>query len=82
MAVSFCKSKTRPAARLYSLPFIWVSMESLHKYWSFDFPWLWLGNGFATQVEWVQWYEHVGVFGGSWWIWLVNLSYGPLPSLL
>src|SRR5690606_19101353 len=29
--------------------------------------------GFATFPEWIQWYEYTGVFGGTLWIWLVNL---------
>src|SRR5690606_16968300 len=30
-------------------------------------------NGFAAYPELVQWYEWLGVLGGSLWIWVVNL---------
>ena len=58
-----------------SLPIFWVGIEHIHlNYWEFDFPWLPLGNAFAAQHTWVQWYEYTGSLGGSLWIWLVNLS--------
>ena len=58
---------------LISLPFLWISFETLHKYWDLGFPWLTLGNGFAERVSWIQWYEWTGVFGGSLWVWVVNI---------
>lgn len=62
------------AQRAYvSLPFFWLCFETLHKDWDFSFPWLTLGNGFSERVTWIQWYEHTGAFGGSLWIWIVNL---------
>jgi apolipoprotein N-acyltransferase len=32
-----------------------------------------LGNGFAVSHQWVQWYEYTGVYGGTVWIWIVNI---------
>ncbi|WP_246229895.1 hypothetical protein [Mucilaginibacter humi] len=32
-----------------------------------------LGNGFATMHQWVQWYEYTGVYGGTIWIWAINI---------
>jgi apolipoprotein N-acyltransferase len=32
-----------------------------------------LGNGFAVAHQWVQWYEYTGVYGGTTWIWIVNI---------
>lgn len=55
------------------LPFLWICLEMLHRDWDLSFPWLDLGNGFAANVEWIQWYEHTGVFGGTLWIWIVNI---------
>ncbi len=51
----------------------WMSFEHLHLQWEFSWPWLNLGNGFASFTSWVQWYEYTGSFGGSLWIWIVNI---------
>ncbi|WP_459212826.1 apolipoprotein N-acyltransferase [Aquimarina rhabdastrellae] len=51
----------------------WISFEYLHLNWDFSFPWLNLGNGFATFTSWIQWYEYTGTFGGTLWVWLVNI---------
>ena len=32
-----------------------------------------LGNGFAVTHQWVQWYEYTGVYGGTIWVWAVNI---------
>ncbi|MCF4102142.1 apolipoprotein N-acyltransferase [Gillisia sp. M10.2A] len=53
---------------------IWMVFEKLHLSWEFSWPWLNLGNGFATYHRWVQWYEYTGTFGGTLWIWMVNIS--------
>ncbi len=69
----FIKNKLGAQRGYVSIPFLWICLEVLHKNWDLSFPWLNLGNGFANLVEWVQWYEHVGAFGGTFWIWVVNL---------
>jgi apolipoprotein N-acyltransferase len=51
----------------------WMGYEYLHLNWDLAWPWLTLGNAFATHPDWVQWYEYTGVFGGTLWIWLANL---------
>ncbi len=58
---------------LLGLPFLWISLEVFHQDWDMSFPWLDLGNAFATHIEWIQWYEYVGHMGGSLWVWIVNL---------
>lgn len=61
----------------------WMSIELMHYYWGFAFPFLNLGNGLAAVPALAQWYEYTGVFGGSLWIWTVNLSfYSLLRALL
>ena len=50
----------------------WLSLELLHLNWQLAWPWLNLGNGFASRPEWIQWYEYTGALGGSLWVWLVN----------
>ncbi len=52
----------------------WMCFEYIHlQDWGLSWPWLTLGNGFATHPEWVQWYSYTGVSGGSLWILIVNL---------
>jgi len=51
-----------------------MGFEYLHlKDWGLSWPWLTLGNVFATHTEWIQWYEYTGVSGGTFWILLVNI---------
>src|SRR5699024_9105913 len=54
---------------------LWISFEYLHLHWDFSWPWLNLGNGFSEYPQWVQWYEYTGSFGGTLWIWLVNIVF-------
>ena len=61
-------------AGLIFLPLAWICFEKLHLNWGFSWPWLNLGNGFAANPDWVQWYEYTGVFGGTLWVWMVNIS--------
>ncbi len=50
----------------------WITFEYLHMRQELTWPWLTLGNSFATFPSWVQWYEFTGVFGGSLWILSAN----------
>jgi apolipoprotein N-acyltransferase len=52
----------------------WMCFECIHlQDWGLSWPWLTLGNAFATHPNWVQWYEYTGAAGGSLWILLVNI---------
>ena len=53
----------------------WVAWEFFYFDAEISFPWLVLGNGFATNVSLVQWYEATGILGGSLWIWVLNLLF-------
>lgn len=53
---------------------IWMVFEKIHLNWDFSWPWLNLGNVFSEYISWVQWYEYTGTFGGTLWIWLVNIA--------
>jgi apolipoprotein N-acyltransferase len=57
----------------FSLVIFWLAFEYLHHNWDMEWPWLSLGNGFANQVEMIQWYEFTGVPGGSLWVLIANL---------
>ena len=70
----FVKKKAGNLYGLIFLPAVWMSFEKLHLNWEFTWPWFNLGNGFAKFYEWVQWYEFTGTFGGTLWIWLVNIT--------
>jgi apolipoprotein N-acyltransferase len=58
---------------LAGLVCLWIGYEYLHQSWDLNFPWMTLGNGFAVSHQWIQWYEYTGVYGGSVWIWVVNI---------
>jgi apolipoprotein N-acyltransferase len=51
----------------------WIAFEHLHLNWDLNWPWLNLGNGFATYYKWVQWYEYTGAVGGTVWILVGNI---------
>ena len=53
---------------------LWIAFEKFHLNWDFSWPWLNLGNVFSENPSWIQWYEYTGVFGGSLWIWIVNIG--------
>ncbi|HKK60702.1 MAG TPA: apolipoprotein N-acyltransferase [Salinivirga sp.] len=57
----------------YALVFWWITFEYLYFKTEISWPWLTLGNGFAFNAEWVQWYEYTGVLGGSLWILISNI---------
>lgn len=56
-----------------SLIVIWITMEYLHLHWELAWPWLTLGNVFATIPDIVQWYEYTGILGGSLWVLILNI---------
>jgi len=66
--------KARPNIALFFLLVFWISFEKFHLGWDFSWPWLNLGNGFSGTHKWIQWYEYTGVFGGTLWVWIVNIG--------
>jgi apolipoprotein N-acyltransferase len=73
MAFYWTKRAAGKAIGYLSLPIYWIAFEQFHLNWDLSWPWLTLGNGFASLPSWVQWYEYTGFLGGSVWIWVVNL---------
>ncbi|HTI91042.1 MAG TPA: apolipoprotein N-acyltransferase [Puia sp.] len=57
-----------------SLVLFWLSFEYIHlSNWGLSWPWLTLGNVFATRPGWIQWYEYTGASGGGLWVMTVNI---------
>jgi apolipoprotein N-acyltransferase len=59
-------------AGYFSLIAFWIGFEYLHLNWEISWPWLTLGNVFATHPAYVQWYEFTGVLGGTLWVLATN----------
>jgi apolipoprotein N-acyltransferase len=52
-----------------SLIAFWMCFEYVHlQDWGLSWPWLTLGNVFATHPEWVKWYSITGTSGGTFWV--------------
>ncbi|MBO5920177.1 MAG: apolipoprotein N-acyltransferase [Bacteroidales bacterium] len=52
---------------------IWLAWEHSYQNGQINWPWLILGNSFATSIKHIQWYEFTGTLGGSLWILLSNM---------
>ncbi len=73
-AFHFTRKKLHsPLAGYAALVSYWIAFEYLHLNWDLNWPWLNLGNGFATYYKWVQWYEYTGAFGGTLWVLVANI---------
>lgn len=73
LGYAMIKKRVDEKRAMIGLATLWISVESIHKYWEVSWPWLYLGNTFSEDPEWVQWYEYTGAFGGSLWVVLVNV---------
>ena len=73
MLYRFTKKKLGTVIGLVAFIDYWLTWEFIHHNWDLSWPWLTLGNVFATHPGWVQWYEFTGTTGGSFWILLVNI---------
>jgi len=67
------KKKYGSKIGLASLVIFWMTFEYIHLNWQLSWPWLTLGNAFATHPDWVQWYEYTGTSGGTLWILITNI---------
>lgn len=80
------RKKLGQVPALLALPLYWLAYEYLHHNWELSWPWLTLGNAFATRPSWVLWYSITGTAGGTLWVWLLNLllfslvKYPPQPG--
>ena len=69
----YTRFKLGEIAGYTSLIAFWLGFEYLHLSWDLSWPWLNLGNGFANQITWIQWYEYTGTAGGTIWILMINI---------
>lgn len=58
---------------LLTLLVMWLSFEYAHYFWELSWPWLSFGHIFGNYPWLIQWYEYVGVTGGSAWVVIVNI---------
>lgn len=58
-----------------SLILYWITFEYIHHNWDLSWPWLTLGNAFATHPHWVKWYQFTGTSGGTLWVWVINIVF-------
>ena len=60
--------------KYFLLAGLWIMFEYIHSFWDISWPWLTLGNSLASVYPLIQWYEYTGYFGGSVWIWILNIG--------
>lgn len=68
-----CKKQYNKTISFLALGLFWLSFEYVHLNWELSWPWLTLGNVFASHPSYVQWYEYTGVGGGSLLVLLINI---------
>lgn len=73
MLFYYTRKASGDIAGYFSFIIYWLAFEYIHLNWDLTWPWLTLGNGFASLHYFVQWYEITGHLGGSLWILLGNL---------
>ncbi|MDG5766671.1 apolipoprotein N-acyltransferase [Balneolales bacterium ANBcel1] len=77
-----------PVSRYFTalaVPAIWLTYEFLHFRWDLSWPWLSLGNSFATAPWLVQYIAFTGLLGITYWIvlsaWMIYRKF-PLAAIL
>jgi apolipoprotein N-acyltransferase len=69
---SLKKRINKPWAIWLLLP-IWIAWEHGHTIWDLTWTWLTLGNVFAFNTNWIQWFEFTGTSGGTLWVLATNI---------
>jgi apolipoprotein N-acyltransferase len=52
---------------------LWIGYEYLHTIWDLSWTWLILGNVFAFNTNFIQWFEFTGASGGTLWVMFTNI---------
>ena len=63
MGYYFFKKRLGKTSGYISLVLCWMTFEYIHLNWQLSWPWLTLGNVFASHPDWVLWYAFTGVAG-------------------
>lgn len=66
------KHIAKPWAIWLLLP-LWLAWEHAHTLWDLTWTWLTIGNVFAFNSDWVQWFEFTGTSGGTCWALATNV---------
>jgi apolipoprotein N-acyltransferase len=66
------KRVSKPWASWLLLP-VWIAWEYGHSSWDLAWTWLTIGDCFAYNHNWIQWYEITGTSGGTLWALFVNV---------
>lgn len=78
----FSKRRFGGALPYIFLAVMWIAWERFYYSAEISWPWLTLGNAFATTTKLAQWYSVTGTLGGSLWVWGSNLAiFGLMCSL-
>jgi apolipoprotein N-acyltransferase len=64
------------------LLFYWITWEFFHMNWDLTWSWLNLGNVFASNPRWIQWYDITGTMGGTSWVLLINILFYHVARLI
>ncbi len=67
------RRNTHSALGYFALIVFWLVFEHFYMNGEINWPWLNLGNGFANDILFIQWYEYTGSFGGTLWVLLCNV---------
>jgi len=70
---STLKNKLKKWWGVWLLIPIWIAFEHIHTLWDMTWTWITIGNVFAFNHNWVQWYEFTGTSGGTLWALLTNI---------
>jgi apolipoprotein N-acyltransferase len=70
---SSIKRRIHKPFAIWTLIPVWIAWEHIHTLWDITWTWLTLGNVFAFNHQWVQWYEITGTSGGTLWVLAVNI---------
>ncbi len=69
----YSKIRRETGGGAFTFVLLWAAFEFLHYRGDLSWPWLSLGNGLASNIKFIQWYEFTGITGGSLWILMVNV---------
>lgn len=74
LSYHFCRKVSKyNAGSYFFLILFWILFEFVQFRWDVNFPWLNLGNTFASYPLFVQWYSVTGMEGGTIWVLLCNI---------